>query len=104
VAEHDDSVPFREQEVAPPGDGVWRRDAAGVLVFVGTCRMCHAPTTVPLPNVAPGVLSRVWRRRGPGTLVRTMDCQCRRTHPDNEDELPGCGAWWDVELPPGVTP
>lgn len=104
MAGHDDTVPFREQQVAPPADRVWGRDGAGLLVFTGTCPVCHARNTVPFPTVAPGAVKKPRRRRNPAPLVRTMDCRCPVTHPDNEDEVSGCGAWWDVELPPGVAP
>lgn len=101
---HDDTVPFREQQVAPPADRVWGVDGAGLLVFTGTCPVCHARNTVPFPTIAPGAVRKRWRRRGSAPLVRTVDCRCPVAHPDNEDEVSGCGAWWDVELPPVVAP
>ena len=32
MAGHDDTVPFREQQVAPPGDREWGWDRAGLLL------------------------------------------------------------------------
>lgn len=102
---HDDSVVYREQQVAPPGDLAWHREGAGFLVFTGTCPVCHAVTSLPLVTVVPGTVSKGWPwQRDPAPEDRTMDCRCPATHPQNVDELSGCGAWWPVRLPQGVAP
>ncbi|WP_333771342.1 hypothetical protein [Streptomyces sp. IBSBF 2435] len=107
MPDHDDTVAYREQQVAPPGDLRSHTDGAGFLVFTGTCPVCHARNSFSLVDVVPGTVSKglPWRRSqddGPGEW--TMDCRCPITHPSNVDEFSGCGAWWTVRLPPQGAP
>lgn len=102
---HDDSRPYREQRVAPPADLAWHRDPGGFPVFTGTCPVCHAPSTSPFPAVVPGTVGKGWPwQQSTAPEDPVMECLCRGTHPQNAEELPGCGAWWPVRLPPGVAP
>ncbi|QFQ99633.1 hypothetical protein F9278_29680 [Streptomyces phaeolivaceus] len=98
---HDD-VAYKEQEVQPPPDIDSRTDAAGHLVFTGTCPVCHGWNEYTLVDVRPGTIPKglPWRRKATGQdLERQMDCSCPITHPGNDDEFSGCGAWWPVLIP-----
>ncbi|MFF4250835.1 hypothetical protein ACFY1L_06495 [Streptomyces sp. NPDC001663] len=98
---HDD-VPYKEHKVDPPNDLDWHRDDAGFLVFTGTCPVCQGWTELPLIDIAPGTIPKAWpwgKKEDATARERRMDCECPITHPQNADELPGCGAWWPVTVP-----
>ncbi|MFF5517123.1 hypothetical protein [Streptomyces coeruleorubidus] len=106
-----DHVPteFREQEVpvdpeepftvARSEDGRW-------YTVTGLCPTCRAATVF---RVAYGVLGppkRLWRRdrSEPEPLTGSIPvyCACGYPHPERPPESPdsGCGAFWDVPVPP----
>ncbi|POX56488.1 hypothetical protein C3489_05450 [Streptomyces sp. Ru71] len=100
MPDHDDAVTYRVRQVAAPGDLDWHRDDAGILVFTGTCPVCHGPSELPLLDVAPGTVPKPWgggKQRDSGE--RRMHCECPITHPRNPEEFEGCGAWWPVKVP-----
>jgi hypothetical protein len=98
---HDD-VAFKEQKVAPPPDLTSGTNAAGHLVFTGTCPVCHGWSEYTLVDVRPGTVPKglPWRKKADDEdRERQMDCDCALTHPGNFDEYSGCGAWWPVQVP-----
>lgn len=98
---HED-VPYREQQVAPPGDLWQRTDEAGIPEFTGTCPVCHGRNVFALPRLSPGTVPKgwSWRRNGgsvtPDAEQHRMDCECPVTHPQDPLDHGGCGAWWMV--------
>ncbi|MEV3856589.1 hypothetical protein AB0J38_19960 [Streptomyces sp. NPDC050095] len=105
-----DLTPFQERELAVDGAFEVRRSEDGRWYTVtGACPMCRATSVF---RVAHGVLGPVkgWRRRRaepePLTGAITVFCQCGFPHPDRPPESPdtGCGAFWDVPVPPPAAP
>ncbi|MFK4071408.1 hypothetical protein [Streptomyces sp. NPDC029674] len=107
-------TPFQESEVQPVGTFTVERSADGRWYTVtGPCPTCRGRTVF---RVAFGVLGpakgRGRRRSRPEPLTGSIPvyCQCGYPHPDRPPESPdsGCGAFWDVPVPPpaqgGATP
>lgn len=98
-------TPFQETEVRPDASTVVRRSADGRWYTVtGDCPTCRAATVF---RVAHGVLGPAKggrRRTRPAPLAGpiTVVCQCGYPHPERPPESPdsGCGAFWDVPVPP----
>ncbi|MFI7410919.1 hypothetical protein ACIBU0_19875 [Streptomyces sp. NPDC049627] len=98
---HDD-VAYKEQKVNPPQDLGFHRNAADHLVVTGTCSVCRGWNEYVLVNVKPGTVAKDWpwrRKAGDEKQERQLDCRCPITHPGNDDEYTGCGAWWSVRIP-----
>ncbi|MFJ3146237.1 hypothetical protein ACIPJM_27800 [Streptomyces halstedii] len=93
---HNDTA-YQERMVSPPIDLRSFTDAAGTLVFAGTCPVCLAANEFVLVDVSPGVVTKrlPWRRPPSAPTERRMDCECRVTHPEALEQL-GCGAFWMV--------
>lgn len=106
MPDHDD-VAYQDQKVDPPQDLASHTDAAGHLVFTGTCPVCRGRNEYTLFDVRPGTVPKKgwpWGKKGGAEdQERHMDCDCSVTHPGNVDEYAGCGAWWPVRLPPEET-
>ncbi|MGW0708615.1 hypothetical protein ACWD4G_22130 [Streptomyces sp. NPDC002643] len=100
MPEHAD-VPYKSQKVGAPQDLASHVDAAGFLVFTGTCPVCHGRNEYPLFDVNPGTVPKgwPWAKKAEADEERHMECDCPFTHPENVDEYAGCGAWWPVPLP-----
>lgn len=109
---------FREHETAvPAGDtfSVVRSDDGRWYTATGPCPTCRSTVVF---RVAYGVLGpskRRWghrRRSAPEPLTGSIlvYCECGYPHAERPPESPdtGCGAFWDVPVPPpaqgGATP
>ncbi|MEU6826835.1 hypothetical protein ABZ921_40045 [Streptomyces atriruber] len=100
-------TPFQEAEVQPVDDFTVVRSPDGRWYTVtGPCPTCRARTVF---RVAHGVLGPLkgrlrHRRARPEPLTGSIPvyCQCGYPHPDRPPESPdaGCGAFWDVPVPP----
>jgi len=106
-----DPTTFQETEVHPTAPfTVQRSDDGRWYTVTGDCPTCRGRTVF---RVAHGVLGPTkgrWRRRTaepePLTGAIPVYCQCGYPHPERPPESPdsGCGAFWDVPVPPPTPP
>lgn len=100
---------FREHETEVRPDepfSVTRSEDGRWYTVKGNCPTCRVHTVFRVSYGVLGPPKRLWdrRRRAPEPLTGDIPvyCQCGYPHAERPPESPdtGCGAFWDVPVPP----
>lgn len=83
-----------------------RRLGHGMLLLSGPCPRCSEDMEMPVVDTVVRVLGRGVGRllaRQPQTQEIPVICTCETDHPGRPAEHEGCGAYWLLVIPAGLT-